>query len=120
MSEVEVKTIQKVLAVYSIILVILGTIGNALTCLVCLKKKLRCITTFILIAFMAISETASIYIWNVDHFILPFFGFEIEYLNIYSCKISVFIQFFSLECSAWLLVSLKYYYQKICVLNQLY
>jgi hypothetical protein len=64
MSEVEVKTIQKVLAVYSIILVILGTIGNGLTCLVCLRKKLRCITTFILIAFMAISETASIYIYG--------------------------------------------------------
>ncbi len=110
MTHTDEDILYKVLAIYSLLLVILGTLGNLFTCFVCCCKRLRKVTTFNFIAFMSITEILTLYVWNLDHFLLPFFGFEIEPLNIHACRFSVFLQFFSLQYSIWILVSLKKYF----------
>ena len=90
------------LAAYSLILVIFGTAGNLLTCLVCFR--LRSTTTFVFLAIAAVFDAASLYFWNLNHFTQTFLDIDLQSKNLNSCRIGQFVQFTSLEISAWLLV----------------
>lgn len=96
-----------VIAIYCLILVILGTLGNLFTIYICMRKKLRQITTFIFLGFMTFSDTFALYIWCLDHFLEVFFNFSVEKHSIWSCRVAIFIQYVSLEWSSWLLVGLS-------------
>ena len=97
----------KAIGIYSLLLIIVGTIGNAITCIICMRPKLRKHPTFIFLAFSCFSDIFTLYTWNLSNFITPFFHFYHEYKNLAWCKISVFIQFWSLQSSAWVFVSEK-------------
>ena len=43
--------------------------------------------------------------WNLDHFLKPLFKIEIEFINIHTCKLFQFIQYFSLQSSGLLLAT---------------
>jgi hypothetical protein len=96
----------KALAVYSLFLVIFGTIGNLCTCFICMRKSLRKTTCFVFLSFISIIDIFTLYTWNLSNFIVPFYGYFHENSNIIWCKLSVFLQFFSLQSSAWLLVTM--------------
>lgn len=52
---------------YELSLVILGPILNILTCLICLRKKLRAVSTFQLIAVISIADAFSLaWGWNLN------------------------------------------------------
>ena len=91
------------LAAYSLLLIIVGTFGNLLNCLVCFR--LRSNTTFVFLTFSAIFDAANLYIWNLSHFTQVFFGLNLQSKNLISCRIVEFFQFTTFEISAWLLVS---------------
>ena len=48
------------------------------------------------------SDILGLFTWNLDHFLDPYFGFDIENLNIFTCKILSFTQYFSLQSSSLL------------------
>ena len=96
-------SIAEVVGVYSMWLIVFGTIGNLITFYVC--YQLRSTTTFVFFAFMAITDLVSLYYWNLKNFLTAFYAIDISRLSIYSCRINSFIQFASLYTSAWLLVS---------------
>lgn len=89
--------------VYSLLLIIIGTIGNILIFLICLRLKKN--TTFILLRALSISDTISLYFWNLKHFMIPFYGIDIEGYPI--CRYTNFVQLASLQISAWTLVYMK-------------
>ena len=96
--------ILKIISAYELLLIILGTIGNILILIVCLNLRN---STFILMRFLAVADLISLYFWNLNHFTTAFFGLDLQNFNFYYCKIFEFIQFSSLQISAWILVSLK-------------
>ncbi|CAF1115674.1 unnamed protein product [Brachionus calyciflorus] len=96
-----------VFGLYSLVLIIFGTIGNSFTIYICLRKRLRSYTTFIFIAFICFSDIFSLYIWCLDHFSEAFFKTVIEEIGIISCRVSFFQQVSSLQSSSWLLVALS-------------
>ena len=98
------KTIAEMIGVYSIALIIIATIGNFISTLVCARKSLRKIPTFVFIGFALISDIISLYFWNIDHFLFAFFNYQIEDLGVDYCRFAVFFQTTSLQWSAWLLV----------------
>ena len=91
------------ISVYALILIFLGTIGNIFTFMVCIK--LRKTTTFVFLAFISVSDSLILYFWNLNHFTDTFFGIDLQNYNIYSCKFGCFLQFTSMQVSAWLLVT---------------
>lgn len=97
-------TIEKVTGIYSILLIIAGTIGNLCAAVVCFRKSFRKTPTFIFVGFALIGDVISLYFWNVDHYLSSFESFQMEGVNIFMCKIATFFQTTSLEWSAWLLV----------------
>lgn len=55
---------------------------------------------------ISINDVISLTVWNLNHFLIVYFQFHPEFISELWCKIAVFIQYFSLEYSAWLLVLL--------------
>lgn len=99
-----IETLKQILAVYSISILIIGTISNICCFCVFMRKSLRKIPTFVFLSFIHIFDSMTLYFWNLDHFLLPFYGYMIEFRSIHTCRLSTFMQLFSLQCSAWLLV----------------
>jgi hypothetical protein len=90
---------------YSIIIAVLGTAGNILCFVICMRKTLREIPTFIFMSFLVLSDTLSLYSWNLNNFFITFYGLSIGDFNDASCKLTSFMQFFSNQTSAYLLVN---------------
>jgi hypothetical protein len=94
----------KIIGVYSIFICIIGTLGNGIAASISVRKSLRQTPTFIFIGFALISDIMSLYFWNIDHYLLAFNSYQMEYLNQILCRFCTFCQTFSLQWSAWLLV----------------
>ena len=92
------------IGIYSIILIIIATIGNFISFLVCTRKSLRKIPTFVFIGFALISDIISLFFWNIDHFLFAFLNYQIEDLGADYCRLVAIIQTTSLQWSSWLLV----------------
>ena len=97
--------LSKLIGSYSISLIIIGTIGNFCGILVCLRKSLRKTPTFVFIAFALASDIVTLYFWNVNHYLYAFQNYQIEDLSVVLCRFATLFQTFSLQWSAWLLVS---------------
>ncbi len=94
----------EILATYSLVLVVVGTIGNIISFLTCVRKRLRCITTFVFLTFISLNDIVCLYIWNLSHFIYTFDGYYQQNTSLAWCRVSSLMQNVSLEWSAWLLV----------------
>jgi hypothetical protein len=105
MLESEHTAIAKTIGVYSMIILVIGTAGNTFAALVCLRKSLRETPTFVFICFELVSDTVSLYFWNIDHYLVAFYSYMIEDVNIQLCRLATFFQTTSLQWSAWLLVN---------------
>ena len=97
--------VTKVLGVFALIITIVGTLLNGLIFYVCLRKKLRKVNAFKFFAMISITDIIALYEFNLKHFIVPFYGIDYNYISLTWCRISIFIQYVSLQYSAWLLVS---------------
>ena len=93
----------KILGYYSLIIALLGLFGNIIIFVVSFKSKTN--SMFVLFCYLAISDTLSLLFWNLNHFIYSSFNLDIQNFNVYSCKIGSWIQFSSLQSSAWILVT---------------
>ena len=104
---VEFELMNKILGAYALFLIIFGTIGNIFSCYICLKKNLRSVPTFIFLSFMVVTDSISLYFWNLNHFVGRFYGYVIDGINIHLCRFFILIQLFAFQSSSWLLVSWK-------------
>lgn len=109
--------INQLLAIYCLLLIIFGTIGNLFSFFICMRKNLRKIPTFVFLSYMLLTETITLYLWNLNHFTSTYFGYVIDGIDINLCKFFFFTQLTSLQVSAWLLVSLIYKQTRINKLN---
>jgi hypothetical protein len=107
--------IKKILGTYALLLTIIGTIGNALIFLICIKKEMRRINTFKFLAFISISDLIALYEWNLKHFIAAFFGIDFNFMSLAWCRLSLYLQYVTLQFSAWILVNIY-----IIILHYLY
>jgi hypothetical protein len=92
--------------IYSLIILILGAIGNFFCAAICLRPSLRKVPTFNFYCVLLSCDAFALCVWNLDHYLLIFHETQLENHGIISCKISTFVQCFSLQYSAWLLVSM--------------
>jgi hypothetical protein len=105
----------KLLAVYSLVLTILGTIGNMLvlaTC--CFTPSLRKVNTFRFFIILSIADTIALYGWNLDHFLIEFSLMNANWQNnLAIVRLTNFLQYLSLQYSAWCLVKVLFYVLKM-------
>jgi hypothetical protein len=82
-----IDTLNKVFGTYCLILVIFGTLSNMLGLVVCSRKRLKTLTTFLFFTFIFLADTFTLYLWCLDHFIEAFFGFVLEDKSKWVCKL---------------------------------
>ena len=97
-----VDTLLLVNGVYSLIITVTGIIGNLLIFVTTFRVKKN--TTFIFLRFVSISDLVTLFFFNLDSFTQPVYDVYLENLSILSCKWVMFLQFSSMQVSAWLLV----------------
>ncbi|CAF0763077.1 unnamed protein product [Brachionus calyciflorus] len=87
-----------------LLVIFVGLIGNT-TCFFVFRfsKHFKTIPCMVFLSFVAIGDTASLFVWNLNHFLKPNFKIELEYLNGFSCRFFPFLQLFSLQTSSNLL-----------------
>lgn len=85
-------------------LIIVGTIGNSIIFLVFrFSKKFKYMTSMIYLSFISITDTISLYEWNLNHFLLFIGKNWLEEQSEFMCRFTPYFQFFSLHASAFLL-----------------
>ena len=87
----------KSLGIYSMSLIVIGTIGNLTILIVCLSKRLRNIPTFVFLAFLLAVDTLALYWTNMAIFYQTFFNQWITNINIFHCKTNVLFQAATLQ-----------------------
>ena len=101
-------TILRLLGLFALFLIVFGTLSSVLNIVVCLRKRLRRVNTFVCLLFISLADIFTLYCWNFDRFINIWFPSQrYETLSLGFCKFIVFLQFFSLDWSSWLLVLLN-------------
>jgi Zn-dependent protease with chaperone function len=98
--------LKKIIGMYSIILLVLGTLTSFLSLFICIK--LSKMSTFLFMAFLTFSNIVSLYFWLPAKFLMEYFKIDLQNLNFWHCKIASYLQFTSLEISAWILVSFHF------------
>ena len=92
----------QIIGYYALILAMLGTLANAAIIYVTFRAKSS--ATFVLLRYLAVCDTLTLFFWNLNFFTKSNLNIDLENYNIYSCKIGNWIQFSSLQASAWTLV----------------
>ncbi|CAF0980247.1 unnamed protein product [Brachionus calyciflorus] len=87
-----------------LIIIVIGVIGNT-SCFYIFRftKEFKQISSMVFLSFVALTDTASLFVWNLNHYIQPNFNTRIEFLSDFSCKFSIFLQYFSLQATGNLL-----------------
>ena len=100
----------KILGLYCLVLVIIGTILNIFGLRICMSASLRRVPCFVYMSFVLLADTFSLYFWCLDGFLSEFFQYRIETDSILSCKFGSFVQYASLQFSSWSLIAFSLTY----------
>lgn len=119
-----ITVINRLISIYAVCLLIVGTILNLFSIYICRRRHLKNTSTFIILSFFFFFSACALYTWNLDVFLSLFniraFTLDgslnltnpessinvqnvLESLNIFTCKLFTFMQYFSLQCISWLL-----------------
>ena len=98
------EAIKLITACTPFLIIALGILGNPLTlyCVVS-DNSLRKMSSMVILMFVTVSDTLSLFTWNVNHFYKYYYKINYYYLNIYLCRIMTFVQYFGLQSSGFLL-----------------
>lgn len=99
-----IKTLNYLVAYISLFNVLFGFIGNTICFLVLITSKdLKRMSYAVYLMYCSIVNILSLLQWNFNHFLRPIFAFNIEDTSIINCRFFTFLQYFSLQCGAYLL-----------------
>ena len=87
---------------YAIVILILGTASNVIMFYISIRIKHNSI--FVLFRYLAFFDTIALYYWNLHYFTLSVLGFDLKSHSMNTCKYGSWIQYSSLQSSAWILV----------------
>ena len=96
-----------------LVLISVAVIFNTVTTVVLLVNRVaKNINCFTYLAVIAIFDTMCLFTWNLNQFLTPNFGIQIENYNIYTCRIFLYMQFTSVQISSLLrsLLCIERYY----------
>ena len=86
------------------VIIFLGIVGNTSTLMTILSSSdLKKISSMIIICYVNVTDTLSLFIWNIDHYYKHINGINYEYLTLFLCRTMTFLQYFALQSSAVLL-----------------
>ena len=100
------------LTLLPLVLIFVAVVFNTITTLALLVKADKNVNCFKYLAIIAFFDTLCMFTWNLNQFLAPNFGIEIENYNIYTCRIFLYMQFTAIQISSLLrsLLCIERYY----------
>jgi hypothetical protein len=93
-----------VISYIPLIIIFIGVVGNISSLFIYrTSKEMKKMSSMMYLSFLAVSDTLSLFQWNLDHYLRPNFGFRSAHLSVFMCKIVSFTQFTTMQISAFLL-----------------
>jgi hypothetical protein len=94
----------QIVGIIALILIVFGVICNmAAFSIFIFSKQINTIPSMRYLAFISITDTLSLFVWNLNHFLGPNLNAPpIETWSIFNCKFLPFLQYSSLQCSGLL------------------
>ena len=86
------------------ILFLIGFAGNLLTSLILGQKRNRKSSMAVFLLVLAMSDTIVLFVGYFCEWILLIWNYDIRAINGFTCKLSMFLTYFSLQYSSWILV----------------
>lgn len=87
-----------------------GLISNSLTVSMCCRRRLRQIATFIIFAFLAISNLLGLFGYPLHSFLHNIVGVNLKHSSSIWCKLIVTLTAFTYEWTIWLLVLVLFFF----------
>lgn len=93
-----------ILSYVSLVIIVIGFVGNFISFAIFrFHPHFKTMASMVYLSCIAITDSLSLLVWNLDHYLLPNHGIKLEKINETSCRITLFNQFVSLQASALLL-----------------
>ena len=89
----------------SLLWIIFGTVGNLLSLMVLLRKKMRIHSTFTYLTLLALCDTFVLYFGLLRDYLA--YNYNINVNGVFFCKMHVFFFYFVLHMASWLLVAVN-------------
>lgn len=96
--------ITSILTYYPLCLTCMTTVLNSLTLIIFSRKVFHQRPIIRYMRVIALVDILMLYGWNLDHFFRFQFGFELDRLTVFSCKLSTYFNHLLPQLSAWLRV----------------
>lgn len=96
--------LNQTVAYISLLNIIFGVIGNVVCFLVfVLSRDLRNMSFIVYLTYCSLANIASLFEWNFNHYLWPIHRITLEKISLASCRLVIFMQYFSQQCSAYFL-----------------
>ena len=82
------------IGIYSVTLAVLGSLGNIIVFITCLRKSLRKVPTFVFLAFLSLIDMSSLYFYNLNDYFTAFYNLTIADFGLMACKFTSFFAMF--------------------------
>lgn len=93
-----------ILTYISLVIIGFGFVGNSISFVIFrFHRHFKSMPSMVYLSFISITDSLSLLVWNLDHYLTPNHGIKIERISELVCRISTFEQFVSLQSSALLL-----------------
>ncbi len=79
---------------YIAIIIIIQALFCNTTCFIIFRfdKTLKSISSMVILSFVCVTDTFSLFTWNLNHYFYPNHGISLEKLNKYNCKFFTYLQ----------------------------
>ena len=92
----------KIISIISILLCSVGMVGNLLSIIICIRKRLFKIPTFVFMMFISLIDNLPLFTVALYPFVLNFFEDKLSEINIEFCNTFLMITFWSSQSSIYL------------------
>lgn len=84
--------------------IVIGTVGNALTLLVLIRKRMRTTTVHFYLVVLACADTSVLYLSALKTWVRTVAGADLLHVSDAGCRTLTFLYYVSTDVAAWLLV----------------
>jgi hypothetical protein len=96
--------LQEIMAYSPFFVILVGLFGNTAAFVIFrTNKEMVKLPSMTYLSFVAVTDTLSLFCWNLDHYFEVKHNMRLENINMVVCRISLFTQYTSLQSSALIL-----------------
>jgi hypothetical protein len=107
---IELRLIEKILAIINFLFIVLGTFGNLLTFAILMRKNVRKHSCMRYLAALSLLDLFCLYTWNFSFVYSNIRNKKVEHEGALICRFFSFFCYFILQTSSWIICAIGLYF----------